>query len=146
MVSLMRLISKVPFHSYVLLGAMLSMQMGLPACAAEGEVLQRGQKVFESHLCAECHKGGLNSVRPSKPISGKKFALKYKDDAKLISVIRNGVPNASMPSFGPAVISDEEMKDLVVYVRSFTPPQDDKKRKTEKVRKSEKPKSKRKKK
>ena len=85
-------------------------------------------------------------MRPSKPISGKKFALKYKDDAKLISVIRNGVPNASMPSFGPAVISDEEMKDLVVYVRSFTPPQDDKKRKTEKVRKSEKPKSKRKKK
>lgn len=110
----------------------------------DADSLDRGKKVFESHLCAECHKGGRNSVRPSKPISGKKFARKYKDDAKLISVIRNGVPNASMPSFGPAVISDEEMKDLILYVRSFTKSQDENKKKAGK--KSDRKKSDRKKK
>ncbi|MBI1271284.1 c-type cytochrome [bacterium] len=82
--------------------------------------LSRGKVVFETHLCVECHKDGGNSVRPSKPISGKKFLKKYPEDSQIESVIRNGVPNASMPSFGPAVITEEEMKDLLCYVRSLT--------------------------
>lgn len=85
-------------------------------------MLSRGKVVFETHLCVECHKDGGNSVRPSKPISGKKFLKKYPEDSQIESVIRNGVPNASMPSFGPAVITEEEMKDLLCYVRSLTRP------------------------
>ena len=82
--------------------------------------LEKGKKLFEKNLCAECHKNGGNSVRPSKPIKGSGFARKYRDDKKLEALIRQGVPNASMPSYGVSVISDDEMKCLIMYVRSFT--------------------------
>lgn len=93
----------------------------LPASANEEvDCFDRGKKVFEANMCIECHKDGGNMVRPSKPIKGEKFSKKYKDDEKLISVIRAGVYNTSMPSFGPAVISDSDMKDLIFYVRGFS--------------------------
>lgn len=82
--------------------------------------LKKGKELFTRNLCAECHKNGGNSVRPSKPIKGPKFSKKYKTDEQLVKVIREGVMSASMPSFGVSVISDEEMKDLIYYVRSFS--------------------------
>ncbi len=105
--------------------------------------LSRGKVVFETHLCVECHKDGGNSVRPSKPISGKKFLKKYPEDSRIESVIRNGVPNASMPSFGPAVITEEEMKDLLCYIRSLTRPDPEKTEQEHRKKKQSGPASKR---
>ena len=93
-------------------------------CArAEGELggdAGAGREVFESLTCIECHRGGENQVRPSKPIKGAAFKHKYPHDAQIVKVIRNGVKNSSMPAFGPDMISEEEMKDLVTYIRSLS--------------------------
>ena len=87
-------------------------------------------------MCAECHKGGGNSVRPSKPIKGKEFANKYSIDSDLVKVIRQGVPDSSMPSFVSDVIDDTQMTDLIAYIRSLTPGGTKKARPVPKVKKS----------
>jgi len=93
----------------------------LPAVAHPAGDAKKGKEVFESLTCVDCHKDGGNSVTPSKPLKGESFAQKYKEDRKIEKVIREGIPGASMPSFGPDVISEEQMKDLIAYLRSLTP-------------------------
>lgn len=82
---------------------------------------KKGQEIFESLTCVDCHKGGGNSVHPSKPLKGEAFLQRYPKDEKIAKLIRKGVPTASMPSFGKDVISDEQMKDVIAYIRSLTP-------------------------
>jgi mono/diheme cytochrome c family protein len=69
----------------------------------------------------DCHRGGGNSVHPSRPLKGESFAKRYPNDEKIEKLIRKGVPGASMPAFGKDVISEEQMKDLIAYLRSLTP-------------------------
>lgn len=92
-----------------------------PALANNTGNVEKGKEVFESLTCIDCHKGGGNQVKPTKPLKGESFAKKYKDDKKIEQVIRKGVPQASMPGFGTDVISDVQMKDLIAYIRSLTP-------------------------
>ncbi|MGD9681448.1 MAG: cytochrome c [Candidatus Obscuribacterales bacterium] len=94
---------------------------GAPGSASETGDVNRGKVVFEQHMCVECHKGGGNSVKPSRPVKGKAFKERYPLDADLEKLIRSGVPNSSMPSFGKDVIDEQEMKDLLAYLRSLTP-------------------------
>ncbi len=93
-----------------------------PYCfsSAQGDP-KKGQTVFESLTCIDCHKAGGNSVRPSRPIKGESFLKRYPKDSKIEKVIRTGVAGASMPSFGTDVISEGDMKDLIAYIRSLTP-------------------------
>lgn len=88
---------------------------------AHGADVKNGQNVFESNTCVDCHVGGGNSVKPSKPIKGNAFAKKYKDDAKLEKTIREGIPGTTMLGTSKAAISDSNLKDLVAYIRSLTP-------------------------
>ena len=81
--------------------------------------LKNGKKLFEKHLCVDCHKGGGNALRPGKPIKGKKFQAKYKDDKKLSEVIRKGNPQKGMPAFSVNAINDNDLKDLILYVRTL---------------------------
>lgn len=97
---------------------------GEPCSASERGDVGKGKIVFEQHMCVECHKGGGNSVRPSRPVKGKDFKKRYPQDADLEKVIRDGVPSSSMPSFGKDVIDEQEMKDLLAYLRSLTPEDD----------------------
>lgn len=97
---------------------------GKPCSASESGDVGKGKIVFEQHMCVECHKGGGNSVRPSRPVKGKAFKKRYPQDAELEKLIRNGVPSSSMPSFGKDVIDEQEMKDLLAYLRSLTPEDD----------------------
>jgi len=83
---------------------------------------KKGQEIFESLTCVDCHKGGLNSVHPSKPLRGESFAKKYPKDSQIERVIRKGVTGTSMAGFNVDVISDSQMKDLIAYLRSLTPP------------------------
>lgn len=82
---------------------------------------KKGQEIFESLTCVDCHKGGLNSVHPSKPLRGESFAKKYPKDSQIEKVIRKGVTGTSMAGFNVDVISDDQMKDLIAYLRSLTP-------------------------
>lgn len=82
---------------------------------------QRGEKVFKKAYCAGCHAGGNNAMMPDKPIKGKAFTEKYKDDAILEQIIRKGFPEEGMPAFGKDQIPESQMKDLILYIRSLTP-------------------------
>jgi len=82
---------------------------------------QRGEKVFTKAYCIGCHAGGSNAMMPDRPIKGEAFRKKYKDDAILEKTIRNGFPDEGMPAFGKDQIPESQMKDLILYIRSFTP-------------------------
>ncbi|MBI2811595.1 MAG: c-type cytochrome [Candidatus Melainabacteria bacterium] len=82
---------------------------------------QRGELVFKKAYCVGCHAGGNNAMMPDKPIKGAAFSQKYKDDAVLESTIRKGFPDEGMPAFDKEQIPESKMKDLILYIRSFTP-------------------------
>lgn len=94
--------------------------VALPCLSTNTGDSKKGQEIFESLTCIDCHKGGGNSVKPSKPLKGDAFVKKYGKDEKIEKVIRKGVPGTSMPGFGADVISDEQIKDLIAYIRSLT--------------------------
>lgn len=81
---------------------------------------QRGQKVFKKSYCIGCHVNGNNAMSPDKPIKGEAFTEKYKDDTLLAKTIRKGFPDEGMPAFGNDQISDNQMKDLILYIRSLS--------------------------
>lgn len=97
-----------------------------PCLSTDSGDAKRGQEIFESLTCVDCHKGGLNSVRPSKPLRGESFAKKYPKDSQVERVIRKGVSGTSMAGFNVDVISESQMKDLIAYLRSLTPPNETK--------------------
>lgn len=112
---------RVP-KSTVLLAALLTLHtsavLSSPVQPAD---VKNGQHVFESNTCVDCHVGGGNAVKPSKPIKGDAFAKKYKDDAKIEKVIREGIPGTTMLGTSKQVINDSDLKDLIAYIRSLTP-------------------------
>jgi mono/diheme cytochrome c family protein len=95
--------------------------MAAPSLSSSSGDAKKGQEIFESLTCVECHKGGGNSVHPSRPLKGESFLKRYPNDDKIEKTIRKGVPGASMPGFGKDIINDEQMKDLIAYLRSLTP-------------------------
>lgn len=100
--------------------------LATPCLSTNSGDAKKGQEIFESLTCVDCHKGGLNSVHPSKPLRGESFAKKYPKDAQIEKVIRKGVRGTSMAGFNVDVISESQMKDLIAYLRSLTPPCDTK--------------------
>ena len=80
-----------------------------------------GKQLFERTTCQSCHPGGENTLHPSKPLKGPSFAAKYKDDAAIAKVIRQGVPNTGMPPFSKLQMSDRDLKLVIAYIRSLTP-------------------------
>lgn len=105
----------------VLIYVLVSAIAVAPTLSATKGDPKKGQEIFESLTCVDCHKGGSNLVVPSKPLKGESFAKKYPKDEKIAKVIRKGVPGSSMPAFNSDVISDEQLKDLIAYLRSLTP-------------------------
>jgi mono/diheme cytochrome c family protein len=99
---------------------LLAVSISLPAYAGAPDA-KKGQQVFENNTCIDCHVGGGNSVKPSKPIKGEAFAKKYKDDAKIEKVIREGIAGTTMLPTRKEQINDSDLKDLVAYIRSLTP-------------------------
>jgi len=112
--------SKKTAFSFLVVGALFALVSAPTLSSTTGDA-KKGQDIFESLTCVDCHKGGGNSVRPSKPLKGEAFAKKYPKDGQIEKIIRKGVPNASMPGFNTDVISVDQMKDLIAYLRSLTP-------------------------
>lgn len=89
-----------------------------PAYSAD---VQRGSMLFSSN-CEMCHPGGLNSLTPEKPLRGAAFASKYPQDAMIFNVVRKGIPKTVMSPFSPQRLDDAQVRDIVAFVRSMTPP------------------------
>ena len=83
--------------------------------------LLRGEKIFKQARCEGCHAAGGNALMPDHAIKGKAFAARYGNDKMLESAIRKGFPESGMAGFDKDEISDAQMKDLILYIRSFTP-------------------------
>lgn len=75
----------------------------------ESQALAQGEKVYMSY-CHMCHPGGTGGLGPAinnKPLPG--FLIRYQ--------VRHGI--GMMPAFKEDVISDEEMDNLVAYLKEL---------------------------
>lgn len=96
-------------------------RVGNAGSGGSAAAVERGEKVFKKALCVGCHAGGFNALMPDKPIKGAAFAEKYKSDQLLERTIRKGFPSEGMPPSGKDSVSESQMKDLILYIRSLTP-------------------------
>lgn len=73
-----------------------------------------GQGAF-APLCNSCHPGANAGIGPA--LYGPQFAERYPDDSQLAAVIRQG--KGGMPGFSPAELSDQDMANLIAYLRGL---------------------------
>lgn len=83
---------------------------------------KRGVKLFSAMTCDICHLNGGNMQNPDRPIKGAGFQKRYPDDVSLGQLIRKGISDKGMPAFGRDRMSDQDLADVIAYVRSLTPP------------------------
>ena len=83
--------------------------------------ITRGEQLFRAKKCAVCHPSGENILSKDHALIGKAFETRYSTDNALIAVIRQGLKssNASMPAFDKQRLSDEELADVVAYIRTL---------------------------
>nr|AIA18438.1 Cytochrome C oxidase, cbb3-type, subunit III [uncultured bacterium] len=112
--------SKILARLLSVIGAALVLFAAQSSCWAKGDV-KKGKRLFTALNCSLCHEDGGNNQNPDKPLKGHKFAEKYSDDKKLAGAIRKGSPEKGMPAYGKDQISDSELQDVVIYIRSLTP-------------------------
>jgi len=77
---------------------------------------QEGEKIFTAR-CSGCHPGAGNVIDPDKPIRG---ASSLNDPRAFISVIRN--PKKPMPALSPAQLSDQDARELYLYITKVLVP------------------------
>lgn len=82
---------------------------------------KRGAKVFSAMTCDICHTNGGNNLNPDRPLKGAGFQKRFPDDASLTLLIRKGITDKGMPAFGKDRMSDQDMADVLAYLRSLTP-------------------------
>ena len=76
---------------------------------ANSEQVHAGMLLFDTY-CNSCHPGGASGLGPAinnKPLPG--FLIRFQ--------IRNGI--GAMPAFKEEVISDEESKKIVAYLKKL---------------------------
>ncbi len=84
------------------------------ALAAE-EASSPGEPVYDER-CAVCHgEVGGGGVGPA--LSTEEFGRKFSLDKDLLDIIRGG--RGGMPAYDNSKIGDQEMADLVSYIRSL---------------------------
>jgi mono/diheme cytochrome c family protein len=86
----------------------------------KAEVINRGKTIFVKATCWGCHPHGENSLHGDKPLKGPGFEKKYKSDRSIIEFVRKGSPNAGMPPFPREKLSDEDLKAVIVFIRSLS--------------------------
>jgi mono/diheme cytochrome c family protein len=71
--------------------------------------VQRGEVVFDRN-CSHCHPGGEKGLAPAinnKPLPG--FLIKFQ--------VRHGL--GAMPAFSREELGDEDLRDLVLYLKAL---------------------------
>lgn len=110
--------------SLVLLFLFLAIATALIPCSNAGTVkgdAKRGTKIFSAMTCDICHLNGGNMQNPDRPLKGAGFQKRFPDDASLGQLIRKGISDKGMPAFGRDRMSDQDLADVIAYVRSLTP-------------------------
>jgi mono/diheme cytochrome c family protein len=105
-----------------LLASCLTLLCVLPSVAARKPDAKRGHELFERLTCSYCHPGGGNCLNPKKPLKGPEFRKAFPTDADVARVIRTGIPGTSMDAFRKDKLSDEELLDVIAYIRSLPQP------------------------
>ncbi len=102
-----------------MLSSLLILTAPFGEALAKGSV-KEGAKQFEKHQCNQCHLGGNNLLEPGKPLKGATFAKKYPNDLQIAAVIRKGVAGTGMAANPPDLLSQDELSDIIAYIRSLT--------------------------
>lgn len=112
-----------PTMCVVLMFIAMSMISPLPALADEGEI--RSAKTLFRQYCQDCHglqkdgRGGLRPFLEQDPADLTSEATQAKTDQELFAIIKNG---GGVEMHGWAnTFSDEQIFDLVRYLRALTP-------------------------
>jgi putative heme-binding domain-containing protein len=94
----------------------LAIAFAMPAVSAaqSSTDVAEGKKLF-SGLCVTCH--GFDGTGGAGPPLNRPRLLSAPDDASLRNIISEGIPNRGMPRVRR--VTDEEMRQLVAYVRSI---------------------------
>lgn len=90
------------------------LSIALCAPALNAQMAQAGQQLFASN-CAGCHgldgRGGEHA-----PDIATKLEVQRLDDAEILRIVYNGIPEAGMPAFR-AVLNNDQMQAVVGYLR-----------------------------
>jgi len=84
-----------------------------------------GQKLYQQH-CLRCHGGRLDGKGPDapslrlQPTNLRSYLMLDRGSAELEKTIREGRKDTPMHSWG-TVLTDQEIYDLVAYIRSEVP-------------------------
>ncbi|HEY9793773.1 MAG TPA: c-type cytochrome [Candidatus Obscuribacterales bacterium] len=105
---------KTAFCVLVILGA-----FSVPSVHAAGDA-HRGEEIFAAN-CSMCHPHGGNVLAPTKELKGEAFLQHFPKDQMITAVIRAGVPKSVMSPFPKERLSDEQVSDVVAYIRTLTP-------------------------
>ena len=76
--------------------------------------IEGGKQLFNG-MCVECH--GAGGAGGDAPSLNRPRLIHAPTDAALIGILTNGIPNTAMPRIRR--FTDNEMKQLVAYVRSL---------------------------
>ncbi len=74
-----------------------------------------GGKLLFNGMCVECH--GAGGAGGDAPSLNRARLLHAPDDAALVGILTNGIPNTNMPRIRR--FTDNETRQLVAYVRSL---------------------------
>jgi mono/diheme cytochrome c family protein len=105
----------------IVIAALIALTHQCLAHAQSSGDVARGRKIFSALNCEMCHPGGGNALEPTKPLKGAGFAKKYSSDNAIAMLIRNGSQNGGMPAFRRDQLTDQQLCDLIAYLRSLTP-------------------------
>ncbi len=107
------------FVAFVLVAACGTAKRGEPTYApvpVSEPAIAQGKVVFDTY-CTKCHPGGEAGLAPAfndKPLPG--FLMRFQ--------IRHGL--GVMPAFKEEVITDEELDNLIVYIKTLRKSKQDK--------------------
>jgi glucose/arabinose dehydrogenase len=101
-------------------GALQAQPGAPPTQGARGggrpNLLKPSADVYQA-ACAGCHGGADGSVGRAPALLDEKV-LDTLSDADITRIVRHGVPNSDMMAFGPQAVSDDQLFNLVFYLRS----------------------------
>ena len=95
-----------------------------PVSLSGRTVVAAGAREFAEYGCANCHgaPGGTwakfsEGLRPSPP--DLKEIVSQRTPAQLFWVVKNGINMTGMPSFGSAGASDEDLWEIVAFLKAL---------------------------
>jgi cytochrome c6 len=110
----------IPKMVCALLSIVVTVVLLQMARAARKPDSKAGAALFASS-CEVCHPGGGNTTNKAKLLNDPGFAKRYPADSQVMAVIRKGVPNTAMLPYTRQQMTDDQVSDVVAYIRTLAP-------------------------